>query len=233
MIPARLRFPALAFRLALAAMVLLPAVPALAGNPDGAVRGVVDGSFLERFAPRDDDGTFVEVSLTKPLLELAAQVLEAQDPRVAEMVRQLDSVSARVIELPDGDETLDEATRAFREVAGRLHENGWQVLAKVRDGGDEIHVLALPGGDTVDGLTVMVRSSDGELVFANIAGKIDLSRLAEVLGALNVPGIGETLSAVPGAMGMRGDGKGTRAGKKREAPTGKDASPNENGAGNR
>lgn len=198
MIPVRSRFPTLVFRLALAALVLLPAVPALAGSPDDSVRGVVDGSFLERFAPQDDEGTFVEVSLSKPLLELAAQVLEAQDPRVAEMVRQLDSVSARVIELPDDEKKLAEATRAFREIAGRLRKEGWQPLARVRDEGDEVHVLLLPGGKTVDGLTVMVRSSDGELVFANIAGKIDLSRLGDVLKQLNVPGMDEALATLPG-----------------------------------
>ncbi len=195
-------------------LVLAGALPAAAGEPEPPPRGVVDASFLDRFVPRDDDGTFVEVSLTGPLLELAAQVLEGQDPELAGMVRGLRSVTTRVIELPDDPDRAAQATRALREVADRLRKKGWQPLARVRDGGDEVHVLLLPGGKTVDGLTVMVRSSDGELVFANIAGKIDLARLGEVLRNLDVPGMDEALSALP---------RGDAAGKGGAGPGGKDA----------
>ncbi len=200
MTPLRSRLPAVVLRIAVAALAFLALAPARAGTDSPADRGVVDGSFLERFAPEDGDGTFVEVSLSKPLLELAAQVLEAQDPRLARMVRQLRSVSARVIELPHPDDVrkLQEATRVFREMAGRLRKEGWQPLARVRDGGDEVHVLLLPGGKTVEGLTVMVRSADGELVFANIAGKIDLAQLGELVQALNVPGVDGSIFMSPG-----------------------------------
>jgi hypothetical protein len=51
-------------------------------------------------------------------------------------------------------------------------------------------------GDRVDGLVALIFSSDDkELVFANLAGEIDVSQLGEIGKRLNVPG----LDQVPGA----------------------------------
>jgi hypothetical protein len=47
----------------------------------------------------------------------------------------------------------------------------------------------------VDGLVALIfDADDGQLIFANLAGEIDITRLGEIGDRLNVPGLGD----VPG-----------------------------------
>ena len=51
-------------------------------------------------------------------------------------------------------------------------------------------MLVLSDGEVIQGLTVMVIDmEEGELVFANIAGTLDLAAIQEIGDGLGIPGI--------------------------------------------
>ena len=69
-------------------------------------------------------------------------------------------------------------------------------MARIKDETSSISVLTHVSGDQIDGFVALIfDSEDKELVFANLAGAIDLNRLGEIGDRFDVPG----LDHVPGA----------------------------------
>jgi hypothetical protein len=76
----------------------------------------------------------------------------------------------------------------------RLTSKGWERIARIQDEGAQIKILVLLNEDeeTISGLIVMVLDADDDepvLVFANVAGVIDLAALEELGEAFDVPGL--------------------------------------------
>jgi len=70
-----------------------------------------------------------------------------------------------------------------------------QRIARIKDETSTVSVLTHTSGDRVDGLVVLIfDAEDMELVFAHLAGEIDVTRLGEIGDRLNVPGLDD----VPG-----------------------------------
>jgi hypothetical protein len=89
-----------------------------------------------------------------------------------------------------------EALALVQKTDKKLVAAGWQRITRITDSTSTISVLTHTVGDRVDGLVALIFSSDDkELVFANLAGEIDVSQLGEIGKRLNVPG----LDQVPGA----------------------------------
>ena len=77
------------------------------------------------------------------------------------------------------DELKDEILDDVRGLQTRLASDGWQSVARVRDGEDNVFVMLKTDGDVLVGVTVLV-SSGSELVFTNVAGRIDMDQLARL-----------------------------------------------------
>jgi hypothetical protein len=164
--------------LCLAAGLALPAGAAEVDHP-----GFVDGSaFLELAG--EESGT-VEVRLQGALL----RALLAFDPELKELTAGLESIHAVVLET-GGRGRAVEARDLMRRTEKRLLERGWERLARVKDQEASVSVLVLAREDKVDGLVVMVTEADGEeIVFANIAGTVDLAAIARLGESLDIPGL--------------------------------------------
>jgi hypothetical protein len=77
----------------------------------------------------------------------------------------------------------------------KLVASGWQRITRISDETSKISVLTHTVADKVDGLVVLIfDSNDNELVFANLAGEIDVTQLGEIGERFDVPG----LDQVPG-----------------------------------
>ncbi len=171
----------------LAAVVSVGVSPALAGDRDrDRHRGYVDGSEFAGLA--EEDSLLVEVSLSGSLLKMVAKAVGNEVGEAADLLSDIVSIHAVVVGI---EENADRARRMVGEMGDHLTGSGWDRLAQVRE--DDVHVMvfALPADDgAIDGLTVMVSErSEDTLVFANIAGRIDLELVAKLGSGLDIPGL--------------------------------------------
>lgn len=172
-----------------ACAALLTVAPAAAA----AVPGCVDSKdFLEIAG---DEAVSVEVSLGGPLL----RILTKGNPELSEQAGGLESIQAVILDL-SGDVELDEIDPALvdraRELIAstqtRLKRGGWQRLARVRDGAEEVQVLVLSDDEVIQGLVVMVLDrNEGQMIFANLCGVLDLAAIQAIGEEINIPGLDE------------------------------------------
>ena len=72
----------------------------------------------------------------------------------------------------------------------RLLKKGWERLARVQEEGGLVKVLMLPSGESILGLVVLV-VEENEIVFANVAGNIDMAQLGSLAEKMDIPGLDE------------------------------------------
>lgn len=157
------------------------------GRGTSKQRGYVDGSQFAELA--DKDGTVIQVSLQGPLLKMVTKALGEENKEVAAVLDEVVSISAVVVGVA---EKKGRAAELVDDTAAALAKEGWQTIARVREEGSTILVLALMDskGEALDGLTVVVSDSNEEqLVFANIAGRIDLEMIGKLGMKLGVSGL--------------------------------------------
>ena len=79
---------------------------------------------------------------------------------------------------------------AVAETERSLLKRGWVRLAKIKEKDGQVSVLVLNDEDNILGLTVLVvDTGEGELVFANIAGELDLSKIQRIGEEMDLPGL--------------------------------------------
>ncbi len=168
---------------AVAAVALLPAEAQDLSKR--ARRGFVDGS---AFASLGGEGAgTVEVALDGMLLQTLMNV----DPELKKLAGGLESIRAVILDLSEeGNDSLkvkarDLVLRTEKQLLGQ----GWSRIAKIRDDGSDISVLVLSGETTIGGLVVLGAGDDGEVIFANIAGEIDLAAISKLGETFEIPGL--------------------------------------------
>ena len=179
--------PRLATRI-VALLALAAAHPALGAEPAAPKpAGFVDGSAFSSLA--GDDADLVEIHLGAPLLRALAH-LDGEDQGLGEAVRQLTSISAYIVGLKRDAARTEKATQMVREMEAKLERQAWQRLAVVREKETRVNVDVRSTDDKIDGLVVLVVDPDeSQVVFANIAGTIDLARLGQLGQTFKVPGL--------------------------------------------
>lgn len=136
--------------------------------------GYVD---LGAFAAPESGGQFVEINVQGVLLSLAARIVAAEEPAVAEIIRGLHAVRVNVVTIDDSNrEVLLQRIDSIRE---NLQSKGWESVATVRDGSDNVAVYVKSGeGETIEGVTLTVLNGTGEAVFINVVGNIQPEQIA-------------------------------------------------------
>jgi hypothetical protein len=189
---------ATAFGLALTCAALAPAATAQStpATPAPSSSGYVDGAMFRAMV--DENREIVEVNLDGAILQALAKhakgktgASDADDSN--DLFGKLKSIHA-VIGTVKGPAA--EAMKLVQQTDQKLVGMGWQRVTRIKDETSTVSVLTHTVGDRVDGLVALIfDSEDKELVFANLAGEIDVTRLGEIGERLNVPG----LDQVPGA----------------------------------
>jgi len=185
-------------RLAAPVLVVLAAlaVPAAAAeSPAPGGGGYVDGAMFRALI--DESKEVVEVNLEGAILQALSKSAKSDgDPDLhgsKDLFGKLKSIHA-VIGTVKGP--ASEALALVRKTDKRLEASGWQRVTRISDESSTISVLTHTVNDKVDGLVALIfDTDDGELVFANLAGEIDVTQLGEIGERLNVPG----LDQIPGA----------------------------------
>jgi hypothetical protein len=163
-----------------------------AESPPAAPGGYVDETTFRSLV--DDNQEVVEVNLEGPILQALAKSGRADHDAddAKDVFAKLKSIHA-VIGTVKGPP--EEALAVVQKTDKKLSSSGWQRVTRVTDATSTLSVLTHTVSGKVDGLVVLIfDSTDKELVFANLAGEIDITRLGEIGERFNVPG----LDQVPG-----------------------------------
>ncbi len=177
------------------ALMLAPAV-ARAGDESANDRhpAYVDGSAMVELAERGGPtGDIIEVTLKKPMLKALGKAYGRQNNLFGGFLRGLHSIQAVVASSPLYSGVIGNFKTVEEDVAlivSQLEEHGWDRMARVREDSQTVLVYSHIDGDELDGLTVFVLKRDeGEFIFTNIAGKIDLALLPLMGTDMDIPGL--------------------------------------------
>jgi hypothetical protein len=169
----------------LLASLLAPAGLRAGGTQLDKIPGYVDGTPLIELA--GEDALTMEINLSGALLK----ALTGFDPELKEVAGRLDSIHAVILELEDKatGQRIKELVSATKR---SLTRKGWQAVARVREEGSELNILTLADGERIQGLLVLiVDPEEGNVVFANVAGILDLAAIQKLGEELDIPGLDE------------------------------------------
>lgn len=143
----------------------------------GAPAGQVD---FGSFNAGDTNSEFVEIRVSKNLINLAARLLEKQEPEVAKLLGSVDGVRVNVIGLDDSNRKHI-VSRAL-DIRNNLENSGWDKVVTVKKQNEDVGVyLKADQKETVEGVTVVVMQDNKEAVFINVIGNIKPEQLS-ILG---------------------------------------------------
>jgi hypothetical protein len=170
--------------------------------------GFVDGSSLAQLV--DPDGRLIEVTMDRKLLKLfTSKANRRKESVIASILGDLDSINAVIGEIGDEEERIE---REIQRVRSDLEREGWERFVRVREHGDDfsayIHVDE-DDEEMIDGLLVIGFHEGGdEVLFVNLAGRIDMERIALLGEHMGLPGLDELppMSEVERHREARGEG---------------------------
>ncbi|HEX5041738.1 MAG TPA: DUF4252 domain-containing protein [Candidatus Polarisedimenticolaceae bacterium] len=182
--------------LAAAALLLATPVAHAAAVKPGSHPGFLSlQPFLDLASP-DDDVT--EVNVGPELLQSLAQAVD--DPEARKMMGGLVAVHAVVLGLTGDDVSprLDRARRLVADTTKRLTDAGWESVVRVKEKSSAVSVLTKSAGaeGKIHGIAVLVVETDEaepQVVFANIAGTLEMSQIRRLSSGLHLdlPGLDE------------------------------------------
>jgi hypothetical protein len=189
--------------LATLTVALVLALPIAPAHAVGGGPGAIDTTSLRELA--GDDGVKVEVNLSGALLKMLSGAMGGEEAEAAKMLSGLESVNVLVLNVDEGK--ADRAAATITKMGDSLAKKGWSAIARIQEEGETVQVLLhMDGDEAIDGLVVMVSErGEGELVFVNIVGRIDLEGLRHLAGEFDINGLEEALSAH--TKGKGGDSK--------------------------
>ncbi|HVQ35491.1 MAG TPA: DUF4252 domain-containing protein [Candidatus Bathyarchaeia archaeon] len=178
-------------RLLLAVVMVLAALPAVAEGPAPSHPGYVDGSMFRKLVDENDEIT--EVDLDEAMLKALGKKKREDEPGERELFANLVAVHA-VIGKVKGP--ASNAMALVQQTDQKLDSMGWRRITRIKDETTSLSVLTHVSGEQIDGLVVLIfDAEDREIVFANLAGQIDLDKLGAIGERFDVPG----LEHIPGA----------------------------------
>jgi hypothetical protein len=149
--------------------------------------GYVDGSSFSALS--DPEGSRVEISLPGKILRPFCGALKSQDPEL-DVACGLEWIGAVILEFEGATPNLERARALVEKTESGLKAKGWERLAVVQEKDELVRVLMLVSEDKVQGLVVLVVGAD-EIVFANVAGDIDMNQLGALADKMDIPGLDE------------------------------------------
>jgi hypothetical protein len=185
---------------ALALMSLIgPATLAARAESPSTSSGFVDGAPFRELL--DDTKNILEVNLDGAILKAMANKSskakdgdeDGDDENAKDLFAKLKSIHAVIgtVKGPSAD-----ALALVKKTDNRLAASGWQRIARITDETSTVSVLTHTVAEKIDGLVALIYDrEDKELVFANLAGEIDVTKLGAIGESLDLPG----LDRVPGA----------------------------------
>lgn len=157
-------------------MALMPIIAIAQQNPLG--------SFFDKYAGQDG---FTSVNVSAELFGLFSSIEGNSDiDEVKDLVKGLKGIQVLAYEAKEGKHSGD---KLYQEALGQLNVKAYKELVSVKDGQENVMLLARDlGNGTIDHMMVLVGSPD-EFVFVSIAGIIDLNKIMKMGDSMNVKGL--------------------------------------------
>jgi seryl-tRNA synthetase len=130
----------------------------------------------------------VEINLSASLMNMIGSFAKSDEPEVAQILSNLESIKVRVYNL-NGE--VEKANSTIDRVSKELKAAKWETLVTVNDNEEnqKVRIFSKSTNDIIDGVVVMVVSPEkesGEAVFINIVGEIDPNKIAKVTETLDI-----------------------------------------------
>ena len=166
--------------------MLLSTAPVVAQKV-GSHRGYVDCSALLELVGEDD--VRIEIHLPGSLIRAFGKV----DPDLYDMIKGVESMDAVIVSV-EGEAGIEAARKKIRGMAGKLRDQGWDRIALIKEGDEEVHVLVLSNEEKFDGMVVLIvgdadEGEGSEIVCTNIAGTIDMEAIRALGEEFDLPGL--------------------------------------------
>ena len=129
-----------------------------------------------------------EVFLESNILNMVAAITEDEEPELSKMLSGLKLVKVNVFEVSDKNETILKSK--IEELNGKLTSRKWDRIVRSRGGNEIVNVyIKTSGKSAIDGLVVTTIDKDGEAVFVNIVGNIDLKKIGRLGARFDIPSL--------------------------------------------
>jgi hypothetical protein len=139
-------------------------------------------SFFDKYEGRDG---FTTVKISPKLFDLVASAnIEDAD---MEIVKDITGLNVLVYEPGEG-KSADLTEKLFTESKSLL-TNGYDELLSVKDEETDIKILAKPAGNGIISDLLIVGKSDGQFVYVNVLGKMDLKKISSLSKSMDIKGM--------------------------------------------
>ena len=149
----------------------------------GAVNAQNDA--IERFFDKYmDDERFTVVSISPKLFQMVAKI-DADDEdweKIRPVIADLGGL--RVLT----SDSLTDGVALYKEALTKVPQQEYEELLTVRDGKENVRMWVKDSKNIIEELLVLV-GSPNEFVLLSLTGRIDLDRISELSGAIDIDGV--------------------------------------------
>ena len=154
--------------------------------------GLVD---FGKFTPPGKGAEFVEVQLRSNLLNLAAQLVEKQEPDAAKIIRSVELIQVNVVGITK--ENRDDLDKRIGQIRSDLDASGWErnVSVQGKKGEDIAVYTKTRGGEALAGIAITVKDGK-QVVLVNLVGDIKPEQVAALGESLNIQPLKQAAEAI-------------------------------------
>jgi hypothetical protein len=167
-------------------LVLFFSTAAIAQNKDYSNEpGYVDFGNLANFETED---MATEVILEDYLLKMVSKITKNEDNDLSELIGGLKLIRVNAFEVNAENEGV--LTDKVGKVDSELLGDGWDRIVKSRSKSESAYVyIKTDRSDNIFGLVVMAIDGNGEAVFVNIVGDINLETISKLGSKFDIPAL--------------------------------------------
>ena len=127
----------------------------------------------------------VQINIGEKLLHFVGKMDQGKDQEAAEIFSKLKAVRVEVYRM---NNNTAPAITLIDKVTAELQSRAWEPVVIVTEGKDRVRIFVQLNNDVIDGLVLMAvgNNNTDEVVFINIIGEIDPSKVAKVTRALDI-----------------------------------------------
>ncbi len=143
------------------------------------------------FGEYNENDLMTEVHLGPHLLKLAAKATEKNEEGIGDVISGLKLIKVEVYRV--GKEQ-SEVTERMEKMNDKLNDSGWERIVMSKDDGNRVFVFIKTKDDIIVGLVVTAYESpdlddEGQAVYVNIVGDIDLEKIGELSSKFDIPNL--------------------------------------------
>lgn len=139
-------------------------------------------AFFDKYAGHEG---FTTVKVSPKMFELVASA-ELNDEDLS-AIKDITGVNILVCENEEGKNAA--RAKQLTAEAFSLLGNSYDELLSVKEEGTDLKILARPAGDGIITDLLIIGNDDGEFIFVNITGKLDLKKLKNLDGKFDIDGM--------------------------------------------